>query len=109
MILSRNLFLGEAHHIGKNLGREYPWPGNFRELEQCVKNILIRHEYRPPLMPLAAPADQLAEDFRAGKLTADELLRRYCSLVYAQTRSYEETARRLDLDRRTVKAKVEAQ
>lgn len=92
--------------IVKNLGREYPWPGNFRELEQCVKNILIRHEYRPPLIPQAAPADQLAEEFRAGKLTADELLRRYCSLVYSQTRSYEETARRLDLDRRTVKAKV---
>ena len=38
---------------------------------------------------------------------ADELLRRYCTLVYSETRSYEETARRLALDRRTVKAKVD--
>jgi len=45
---------------------------------------------------------------RAGRLTADQLLRRYCSLVYRQTGSYEETARRLQLDRRTVKAKTSA-
>ena len=44
----------------------------------------------------------------AGKITAEELLRRYCSLVYSQTRNYEETARRLGLDRRTVKSKVAA-
>jgi len=32
---------------------------------------------------------------------------RYCACVYSQTGSYEETARRLQLDRRTVKAKVD--
>jgi hypothetical protein len=42
-----------------------------------------------------------------GELTADELLRRYCTLVYAQTGSYEETAHRLQLDRRTVKSKID--
>jgi len=40
-------------------------------------------------------------------LTADALVRRYCTLVYAQTGSYEETARRLQLDRRTVKSKID--
>jgi hypothetical protein len=94
--------------IAKHLGRVYPWPGNFRELEQCVKNILIRHEYRPSVAAPAGADEQLAADMRGGKLTADELLRRYCTLVYGQTRNYEETARRLGLDRRTVKAKVEA-
>ena len=44
---------------------------------------------------------------RAGTLTADKLLRRYCTLVYAQAGSYEETARRLAMDRRTVKSKVD--
>src|SRR5205823_3826580 len=59
--------------IVKHLGRDYPWPGNFRELEQCVNNVLIRHEYRPPLASQRAPAERLAEELSAGKLTADEL------------------------------------
>lgn len=40
-------------------------------------------------------------------MTADEVLRRYCSLVYAREGSYEGAARRLGLDRRTVKSKVD--
>ena len=44
---------------------------------------------------------------RAGLLTADELVGRYVTVVYSRTGSYEETARRLGLDRRTVKAKVD--
>lgn len=36
----------------------------------------------------------------------DELTRRYCALVYAQSHNYVETARRLGLDRRTVKERV---
>jgi hypothetical protein len=42
-----------------------------------------------------------------GALTAEELLARYCSLVYAATGSYQETARRLGIDRRTVRSKVD--
>ena len=43
----------------------------------------------------------------AGALSADEMLRRYCTLVYADTGSYQETGRRLGLDRRTVREKVD--
>jgi DNA-binding CsgD family transcriptional regulator len=43
---------------------------------------------------------------RRGSLSADDLIQRYCALVYAQTGSYQETARRLGLDRRTVKGKL---
>jgi len=43
---------------------------------------------------------------REGTLPAEEVLRGYCSFVYARTGSYVETARLLGLDRRTVKAKV---
>ena len=32
---------------------------------------------------------------------------RYCTHVYAQVGSYEEAARRLSLDRRTVKARID--
>lgn len=92
--------------VGKNLGRDYSWPGNYRELEQCVRNVLIRRNYRPTERRAGDSADELARDLRGGRLTADQLLRRYCTYIYQQTGSYEETARQLGLDRRTVKAKI---
>jgi transcriptional regulator with PAS, ATPase and Fis domain len=92
--------------IGRNLEPDYAWPGNYRELEQCIKNVLIRRDYRPARAGAEDPVDQLALDFRGGRLTAEELLSRYCILVYRQTGSYEETARRLGIDRRTVKSKI---
>ncbi len=102
--------LAEEVHawIVGHLGEDYAWPGNFRELEQCVRNVLIRKEYHPPAASPATAAERLADKLQSGELTADELVRRYCSLVYSQTRNYEETARRLGLDRRTVKSKVHA-
>src|SRR5438445_13424003 len=84
-----------------------PSPGNVHKLQQCVRNVLIRGEYRPPTARDGHPEGQLAAALRAGELTADQLLARYCALVYAETRSYQETARRLGLDRRTVKSKVD--
>jgi transcriptional regulator with AAA-type ATPase domain len=83
--------------IEKNLVDRYAWPGNYRELDQCVKNVLIRRDYKPPKSNVSESA---------GSLTADELVSRYATIVYQQTGSYEETARRIGLDRRTVKAKV---
>ena len=68
---------------------------NVRELEQCVRNVMIRGE--PPAVGA----------FVAGSFTAEEMLRRYCTLVFAQTRNYQETARRLGIDWRTVKEKVD--
>ena len=51
--------------------------------------------------------DEFFARFRAGQLSADELLARYAARVYQLTGSYEEAARKMGLDRRTVKAKVE--
>ena len=93
--------------VERDLGPDYPWPGNVRELEQCVRNVLVRQEYRPPAAPASGPADDLAAELGEGGLTAEELLRRYCTLVFARTGSYQETARRLQLDRRTVKRHVD--
>jgi len=93
--------------IIQHLGRDYPWPGNIRELEQCVRNVLVRQEYRPSQPRPLSSHEEFSRAFTNGTLTADELLRRYCTLVYTQTGSYEETARRLQLDRRTVKSKID--
>ncbi|MFP5284960.1 MAG: sigma 54-interacting transcriptional regulator [Thermoanaerobaculia bacterium] len=92
--------------IRDNLGLDYPWPGNVRELAQCLNNVLIRGEYRPAGEG-GGVRERLAEELLSGALTADELLRRYCTIVYARAGSYEEAARRLELDRRTVKSRVD--
>lgn len=95
--------------ITKALPRDYPWPGNVRELEQCLRNILIRKGYEP----LATAGETRSETGRLLNLiserraTADELLTHYCRLIHAETSNWQESARRLGLDHRTVRAYVE--
>jgi hypothetical protein len=74
-----------------------------------VRNVLIRRHYRPPQHRMLTSPDALLQAITQGTLTAEELLCRYCTLVYAQTGSYLETARRLQLDRRTIKSKIDPQ
>jgi transcriptional regulator with PAS, ATPase and Fis domain len=93
--------------IAASLGTDYEWPGNYRELEQCIRNLLIRKDYRPARHAREESAEDLFQPAYEGKLTASELLSRYCTLIYARTGSYEETARRLQIDRRTAKAKID--
>ena len=93
--------------VDTHLGAEYPWPGNVRELEQCVRNVVIRKEYRPPTGQ-GSTGPRWLNDAEEGRLTAEELLSHYCALVYGRTGSYLEAARRLGLDRRTVKSKIDA-
>ncbi len=102
--------LGEEAYtwIEKNLGLGYSWPGNYRELEQCVRNVIIRQEYRPARSEPRLPTkSNIFDEALVGRLTADEMLNRYCTLVYARTGSYEEAARQLQIDRRTVKSRVD--
>jgi transcriptional regulator with AAA-type ATPase domain len=93
--------------IDSHLGPGYRWPGNVRELEQCVRNVMIRGEYRPPASGSPSARQRVADEVLAGSLSAEELLRRYCTLIYADTGSYQETGRRLGLDRRTVREKID--
>ena len=91
--------------IHSNLGLDYPWPGNVRELEQCIRNWLIRRNYAPMNDWQESDSIQRLADFDC---TAEELIQRYCASKYAQNGSYVKTAELLGLDRRTVKAKIEA-
>src|SRR5215510_661832 len=68
--------------IASHLGDDYRWPGNVRELEQCVRNVMIRGEYRPPRADSPGARRRVADEVLTGALSADELLRRYCTLVY---------------------------
>ncbi len=95
------------NHLSRT-GR-YPWPGNVRELAQCVRNVLIRRSYHPPTLepPTGSAAEELAAQMAAGTLTVEDLVGRYSALVYLQSGSFQTAARRLGLDRRTVKARID--
>lgn len=86
----------------------YAWPGNVRELEQCIRRWLIRKHYVPLEDQNAETKQSLESCLQNCELTADELLTLYANVKYRQTNSYQATARVLDLDRRTVKARVQA-
>jgi DNA-binding NtrC family response regulator len=95
--------------INTSLGSGYPWPGNVRELEQCVRNILVRKSYLVPRAPepaATAPCQALGEAVAAGRLGAEELHEHYTALVHARAGSFQETARRLGVDHRTVKSRL---
>ncbi len=95
--------------INEQVGTDYPWPGNIRELQQCVSNILIRGTYQPFVWQNTIEPMQALKDATCnGKLSADALLNQYCKLVYAKVGSYEAAAIQLGLDRRTVKKRVDA-
>ncbi len=105
---AEELAIEVEHWIVKNLGCDYPWPGNFRELEQCVRNCLVRGTYLPPRLT-ASPADADRAWLAAadeGTLSADELVGHYCRWVYRQIGTYQGVAERIGLDRRTIKRKV---
>ncbi len=93
------------------LGRGYAWPGNFRELEQCVRSYTIRKAYQP-LPPACAPdpmteaCETLAAAVVGQALPYEAIERQLFRLVHARAGSYQEAARLLKLDWRTLRARV---
>ncbi|MEO8603229.1 MAG: sigma 54-interacting transcriptional regulator [bacterium] len=113
LIVARNMggaeqaewLAGEVERVVRSdLGIDYPWPGNIRELEQCARDVLVHGEYRARRAPAVVDADGLAAAMRAGALSAEAMLQRYAELVYSAAGNLQETARRLGIDWRTVRA-----
>jgi hypothetical protein len=93
----------------RDLPTDYAWPGNVRELEQAVRRILLSERYRGDVAASAPAAGRsLAAELAEGTLDAREVLSRYCGLLYDKFGTFEEVARRTQLDRRTVKKYVQA-
>jgi DNA-binding NtrC family response regulator len=88
--------------------KDHDWPGNFRELGQCVRNVMIRGGYHPaPGHRVRADGSGAVEEFlrqvREVEVPADELLGRYYALAYDRAGgSHAAAGRRLKLDWRTV-------
>jgi putative ABC transport system ATP-binding protein len=91
--------------IDTRLGPDYDWPGNVRELEQCVRRVILSRGYEGDrVMP---DANDLASHLKAGyrdrqpgcPAAAERLL----LMLYRRFGTFEEVARRTNLDRRTVK------
>ncbi len=100
--------------IDRELGRDYAWPGNFRELGQCVRNVMIRGSYRPPLAPRdrsggkSEAVDEFLRQVREIELTDEQFRNLYCTLVYHQSDENAAAAGRLlDLDPRVVKSRID--
>ena len=89
-------------YIQENIPTDYSWPGNVRELEQCLHNLLIRGSYQPIDIQKKDQVDLLKESFQK-KRSLQEVTEMYCTYVYNQTENYQETARLLNVDHRTVK------
>ena len=90
------------------LADDYAWPGNVRELEQAVRRILLNGRYEGVAATGGDDEEQrLAANMRDGSLTATDLLSCYCRALYARLGSYEQVARHIELDRRTVKKYIE--
>jgi DNA-binding NtrC family response regulator len=90
------------------LGGEYPWPGNVRELEQAVRRVLLTRDYVGDHRTVSSDlCGRLQAGLADGSLNADALLAGYCQLLYERHGTYEEVARRTNLDRRTAKSYVQ--
>jgi transcriptional regulator with PAS, ATPase and Fis domain len=89
--------------LNRHLPADYRWPGNVRELEQAVRRVLLNGRYVGDPSANPAAEENLQSIADAGEMDAQQLLTLYCRQLYQRFGTYEEVARRTQLDRRTVK------
>lgn len=93
--------------LQRDLPAGYAWPGNVRELEQAVRRVLLKGSYPGDSLACASAESDLQALADAGEINAQQLLSIYCRQLYKRFGTYEEVARRVELDRRTVKKYVQ--
>ena len=91
-----------GHTIEEKQPVNYSWPGNIRELEQCVRQILLNGVYKWQLTD-SPEHGGLGAEVNHGNLSASELLGVYCRNLYNKLGTYEAVAKLSNLDRLTVK------
>ncbi|MEY4577258.1 MAG: hypothetical protein RL701_1961 [Pseudomonadota bacterium] len=97
--------------LERELGPTPTFPGNVRELEQCVRRVLVtggtsQADASSAPRISAQSSDALTQALEQASLPAEALIESYCSALHRRTRSYVEVARITGLDRRTVKKHV---
>ena len=93
--------------LRNDLPQDYKWPGNVRELEQAVRRIILTGSYKGDYQKsVATSEDKFLELVRAGSMTTDELVGRYCAMLHKRNPNYSDVANRAGLDRRTVRKHV---
>ena len=85
--------------IKKNVGEDYSWPGNIRELEQCVRSICLSGKYQA-WKSHKKDLDHIFEQ----EISAKSLLHNYTHHLYKKYGSYEKISKILQVDPRTVKS-----
>ncbi len=95
--------------IRKQPGSGYPWYGNVRELEQCVRRVILKKEYEGDIPDLNESLEkQISSRMESGEITASQLMSGYCSMLYDRHGTYEEVSKITGLDRRTVTKHIKA-
>jgi transcriptional regulator with GAF, ATPase, and Fis domain len=80
--------------ITHTLPADYAWPGNIRELQQCVRRVLLTGTYQ------GAPLAKISSGVHLRKSDA---LQARARAPYESTGNYGAVARAMGIDRRTVK------
>jgi len=117
--VDENILNHLEERVTMRVPKDYPWPGNLRELEQCVRTLILHGEDADidsrlglSLKISSSGSDNHAShDFEKTLLdgwhqlqwSADDLLARYVQHAYQQLGSFERVAQNLKLDWRTVK------
>ena len=92
--------------LREQVPKNYEWPGNFRELEQAVRNVIVRNEFVPVLR--GRESNRIETVYENTEVSLAQWSATYARKAFENAGSYREAARRLKIDQRTLKKLVES-